>query len=323
MVDITGDGIPDAIGYDTTGDGVIDSLDTNGNGRIDTAVVVMMPPDSHLDSPDTTKHATKNRSDVDDDVMSRLCGHNDSGTPGSRSRTPHAHAASPSHSHCCALQQPVSDGADNIWNAIDPKGADSISKLELWMAVQHNDVVRQFILPGTDCSRITDNQEAFDSVDAVFEAIGRGKHRINKADFAAFLHEAKQGISAADADMMSIFKAIDANGNGSVSKLEFLNALQRDPKIADAFLPGVDTSLTSNTVQLFDTINDIFDDIAGGKKNFEYGELISYFHRSQSGRPSHHDEDRGTQRVLIIGPGFGLELNPRQGDMVMRAGSIL
>ena len=37
-VDTVGDGIADAIGYDTTGDGVIDSLDTNMDGNIDTRV---------------------------------------------------------------------------------------------------------------------------------------------------------------------------------------------------------------------------------------------------------------------------------------------
>ena len=39
-VDTTGDGIANAVGYDTTGDGKIDSLDTNGDGIIDTKVKV-------------------------------------------------------------------------------------------------------------------------------------------------------------------------------------------------------------------------------------------------------------------------------------------
>jgi hypothetical protein len=34
-VDSTGDGVSDAVGYDTTGDGKIDSYDTTGDGRID------------------------------------------------------------------------------------------------------------------------------------------------------------------------------------------------------------------------------------------------------------------------------------------------
>jgi hypothetical protein len=42
-VDTTGDGIANAMGYDTTGDGQIDALDTNGDGRID----ITLPPVQH------------------------------------------------------------------------------------------------------------------------------------------------------------------------------------------------------------------------------------------------------------------------------------
>ena len=38
VVDSTGDGKADAVGYDTTGDGEIDSLDTTLDGRVDTAI---------------------------------------------------------------------------------------------------------------------------------------------------------------------------------------------------------------------------------------------------------------------------------------------
>jgi len=38
MVDTTGDGKPDAVGYDLDGDGVVDSLDTNNDGIIDAAL---------------------------------------------------------------------------------------------------------------------------------------------------------------------------------------------------------------------------------------------------------------------------------------------
>ena len=39
QVDTTGDGIPNAIGYDTNKNGIIDSLDTTMDGLIDTVVV--------------------------------------------------------------------------------------------------------------------------------------------------------------------------------------------------------------------------------------------------------------------------------------------
>ena len=34
-VDTTGDGVPNAMGHDTTGDGRIDAVDTDGDGRPD------------------------------------------------------------------------------------------------------------------------------------------------------------------------------------------------------------------------------------------------------------------------------------------------
>ena len=38
-LDLTGDGVSESVGYDTTGDGRVDSLDTNGDGAIDARVV--------------------------------------------------------------------------------------------------------------------------------------------------------------------------------------------------------------------------------------------------------------------------------------------
>ena len=43
-VDTTGDGVANAVGYDTTGDGKIDSLDTTGDGRIDMSRQQPPPP---------------------------------------------------------------------------------------------------------------------------------------------------------------------------------------------------------------------------------------------------------------------------------------
>ena len=34
MVDSNGDGVLNALGYDTKGDGVIDAFDTNGDGKV-------------------------------------------------------------------------------------------------------------------------------------------------------------------------------------------------------------------------------------------------------------------------------------------------
>jgi len=86
-------------------------------------------------------------------------------------------------------------------------------------------------------------------------------------------------------------------------------------------VPGMDSSCATSNVQLFDTINDVFDEIAGGKKVIDYTDFNSFFSKAHASQPApHHDEDRSTRRVLIIGPGFGLELNPRQSELVGRSG---
>ncbi len=39
-LDLSGDGLADAVGYDTNGDGRVDALDTNGDGKIDSKIMV-------------------------------------------------------------------------------------------------------------------------------------------------------------------------------------------------------------------------------------------------------------------------------------------
>jgi hypothetical protein len=324
MVDTTGDGIPDAIGYDTTGDGVIDSLDTTGNGRIDTAIVIMTPPDQTQWDSSGSHGISDRRQKEDDHAINVLCqsvDHRMRKNDTSHDTNPMTRDAPQSNDSCCVIPQPGEDSPEFIWNAIDPQGIGSISKLELYMAVQRDAKVSQLVLPGIDSSNVMDDETSFDAVDVVFESISGRKHRINKAEFLSYFCGSSKRAYDLDESAMSLFKAIDANGNGSISKLEFLNAVQRDPSLAAIVLPGCDNSCITSNVELFDSINDVFDEIAGGKKSIEYADLSAWFRTSQVVGPApHHDEDRSTKRILIVGPGFGLELNPRQGDMVMRAG---
>ena len=43
-LDLTGDGQRESVGYDTTGDGLVDALDTNGDGSIDARIVHLPAP---------------------------------------------------------------------------------------------------------------------------------------------------------------------------------------------------------------------------------------------------------------------------------------
>lgn len=256
---------------------------------------------------------------ADDALMRRICG--DKGNVGADAN----HDVAPCVGHAGRLpsggvsaKRPASEIANEIWEAIDPRGAGSISKLELCMAVQRDSAVSSFLLPGVDSSHIMDDETSFNAVDALFEAIGNRQHRIHKAEFVSYFTGSKTNASDPHG-LLPLFKKLDADGSGSVSKFEFVNAVQRDPSVAALVLPGVDNSCITSNVHLFDTINDVFDEIARGKKCFDFCDFRTFFKVASQPLP-HHDENRNTKRILIIGPGFGLELNPRQGDLVMRAG---
>jgi hypothetical protein len=45
LIDTDGDGVPDALGYDTTGDGRVDALDTNMDGSIDAQASAVLRDD--------------------------------------------------------------------------------------------------------------------------------------------------------------------------------------------------------------------------------------------------------------------------------------
>merc|ERR1719401_438379 len=59
-------------------------------------------------------------------------------------------------------------------------------------------------------------------------------------------------------------------------------------------------------------------DLALWSPNDEYGDTTGAGQLALS--PWRRLKDRSTKRVLIIGPGFGLELNPRQKEVVVQAG---
>jgi len=73
-----------------------------------------------------------------------------------------------------------------IFDLIDADTSGSISKLELIAAVQQNQSVDDFILPGCDSSSVMSDEAHFDRVNAVFEAIAGGRKRFCFTDFERY-----------------------------------------------------------------------------------------------------------------------------------------
>lgn len=210
----------------------------------------------------------------------------------------------------------------DVCERIDTDGNGFISKLELIAAVQRDAVVAAYVLPGKDSSRLMSCEETFDEVDAIFDEIACGKQRVKYAAFAAHFRKAASQKTANSCEMRAMYSLIDADGSGSISKLEMVAAVQAKPEVA-AFILGGECSGNNamNCEKTFDMINHVFEAIAGGKRRIEFADFEAYFKKVTTLHPRQQlGTDRSKTKVFIIGPGFGQQLNPRQGAMVTHAG---
>jgi Ca2+-binding EF-hand superfamily protein len=338
LVDTNGDGIGDAIGYDTTGDGTIDCLDTNGDGIIDVVLSTPMTipgkaasaaalprglgsPQSSAASPSPLPSLLRSMSGL-------------SGSPG--------HSLLKQLGTANSVQQipvPVesSDSGDvetstylEIFERIDVDGDGAISMLRFLTAAQRDSKVAGLFLPGLDKSRLLKDEYTFDQVDATFKAMAAGKKRVLKKDFLEYLRRPKADQSTS---LRKIFQKIDADGDGSISRLELLEAARKDPEIAKLVNPaGYSPSSGMEGGRIlrhlfgrkgwnmdqdgFDAVSEVFGSIAGGKKRAEYNDFETYFTRSRS--LNSMTVDRSQQRLLLIRQGF--EVHPQLSSQICQAG---
>jgi len=219
------------------------------------------------------------------------------------------------------------------FGVIDADGNGSVSKLELVDAVYRDRKIWNFVFQGlqdddTAPSPMSDEQ-SFDAVDAIFGAMSGGRPRVAFAEFAAYFRQraAAQGARGTP-ELQAIFRRLDADGNGSVSKLELLAAVQKDRLVASFMFPGLDGSRVMGDERSFDSVSAAFDTIAGGKRRIEYVDFDRYFRKSESpvwslGAPQDAAaarRQRAGKRILVIGLGFGLDHNLQQGTVLGQAG---
>lgn len=210
----------------------------------------------------------------------------------------------------------------DVYNRIDTKLEGSFSKLDFFAAMQRDATVNRFVLPGFDSSRLLSDERSYDAVDAVFEAMAGGKQRIDVLDLAAHIRKVRAEKTPKTKEIRTIFNRIDADGSGSISKLEFVAAMQQDAEVDEFVLPGVDSSQVMNDEWSFNAVDAAFEAIAGGKKRIEYSDFERYFHTTIAcaSPVARAVSDRTMRRIFIIGPGFGREMNPYQGRLIEEAG---
>jgi len=210
----------------------------------------------------------------------------------------------------------------DIFNRIDAKCEGSFSKLDFFAAMQRDATVNQFVLPGFDSSRLLSDERSYDAVDAVFDALAGTRQRVSITEFSSYFRSAKGDKTPKTKEIRDIFNRIDVDGSGSISKLEFVAAMQQDPTVDEFILPGVDSSQVMNDDWSFNAVDAAFEAIANGKKRIDYTDFEKYFHKALvcASPVTRRLSNRSARRILIIGPGFGREMNPYQGRLIEEAG---
>jgi Ca2+-binding EF-hand superfamily protein len=279
LVDTNGDGFADAIGYDTNGDGFIDALDSNGDGQLDTALVM---------------RSAKNAS---------------AGAPGSIATT----AGLPVHTglddwgdNYGLGHASVTDLAGQIFSMIDADGDGNISKLELLAAMVRNHIVNDFILPDFNSSRALTEEKSFEAVSAIFDAIGCGEARISRDQFINYfcnLGSCFKDATENEETVRSVFELIDAEAKGTFSAFDLLGALQRYSAVTELLLPGVDRRTILRDETSFDAANALWDVMAGDKRRVCFADFVAYFKvkSRQQARPKSGRQPRKSPRFTKVG----------------------
>eukprot|EP00913_Durusdinium_trenchii_P001134 g1042.t1 len=155
----------------------------------------------------------------------------------------------PSRSECPQIIEREGDDQDiqylfggQLISAEDQLGDQSVSKdkdgfisrWDFFKAVQKNELVAKTLLPGRDAQMAMKCADTFDEVERIFRHMAGSKGRITYTDLAMYWQAAQLA-----SDLHDIFKIIDVDGCGEISRLALLNAVEASPLVAVRLLPGV------------------------------------------------------------------------------------
>lgn len=212
----------------------------------------------------------------------------------------------------------------NIFARIDSTVSGSFSRLNFVSACISDFVVAKAMLPDLDCSQLLNDKVSFEKADTLFQKIAGCKPRVTLDMFSSYM----KGLSEVDdsrfSTSQSLFEKIDANHDGTISKLELLNAVQRFPEVASFVLPYKHAIAEGVMVsqKMYQILDSIFKDMFCGKRRLTFAEFDKYFNQSV---PSTFgafiaDSDRTNKKVLIIEPGFVTNGSPDRLGCLTNAG---
>lgn len=196
---------------------------------------------------------------------------------------------------------------------------DTMSRLQFVKALRDK-TVASFCLPGIDPKHLNDDDDTYEAAHHFFFDLSKGRPRVRFQDFLAHFKHSKATASHA-VELRKVFERIDANKDNRISRHELIKCVKRDSKVADFLLRkfGIDHE---DEEEVASAVDDVYKAICGDSKWFDFADFIAYF-RSVArveGCGLHTPINRSEKRVLIIGPGFGAQLNPMQKQVVERSG---
>lgn len=210
----------------------------------------------------------------------------------------------------------------DLFRKLDRDGDGIASKLDLILAMQKDAAVNDFFLPGFDANLVLSDDDILAATDGVWCKIVGERPRMSLADLSRYCNKLSHERTPKSRRCRDIFEKIDADGIGTISKLKFIASMQQHPDVDEFISPGADNSQVMNNNLNFNAVDAVFETIANGKKQIRYEDFERYF-RHVAVIPSPVPRpiiDRKKRKVLIIGPGYGRELNPRQGLLIEAAG---
>jgi len=234
------------------------------------------------------------------------------------------HSAAGSAQVCFREDDNFSEEMRVILHKIDADGNGVISELELISAVSKHPDVASFLLPGVDTYELMNDEGCFDLIDEMYEKMSGGKQKVTYQEFVEYFKQKADEKPSNTDELRTMYDLIDGDLNGSVSKLELFDAVERNQDVCRLVMPR-NTSFCGvlNSEDAFDSVKRVFESLAGGKKRFDFADFEARFRKVDCFTEKHSQftaMDRSRKRVLIIGPGFGRGLNPRQGTMLEEAG---